>query len=529
MAAAGPIDALAGLAREFGPSAARRRHALLTRIAAAPRLRAGEVRRLAPLIEFIRAYPDGPAVVDAARACADRIPGTDVVHEYAYGVARRLVAIDPESIDIDWEGFEDESALLECLDLIVHPSESDGLVDRRTALSEWFARARPAGSTDLRFLVDMLESTGLPDPVRAHLFDACAIPLRYRGPRPGTLRLEGPMVYQRAPLRRDPFPLPPFIRRKVSPARRGRSRHLAFALRALSARQLEIYPLIHATPDDIAIVEGERGVRTLMIGVGPPWRSPLETLFFFLVLKNGVPVAYGPAAVFGGCCEMGINLFPEFRGGEIRLLYANLMRVLHHRLGVEYFFLTRYGMGEDNPEAIRTGAFWFYRKLGFRPTNPNVEALARAEEARRAADPAHRSDRRMLRRLSRTEAYLDLSSGRVRPVDLARLSTAASRRVLSAAGADRSAAARRCAARIGRLVGSGAGSTPAGARALAAAAPILSLIADLKAWPRRDRAALGRFLRAKDAPSESLAARLSARMPRLLEALHRCAASGADG
>ena len=96
---------------------------------------------------------------------------------------------------------------------------------------------------------------------------------------------------------------------------------------------------------------------------------------------------------------MGINLFPEFRGGEIRHLYAQFMRVLHHHLGVEYFFLTSYGMGEGNEDAIRSGAFWFYRKLGFRAANPEVEALARTEEARMHAAPGYRSDRRMLRRL----------------------------------------------------------------------------------------------------------------------------------
>ena len=221
------------------------------------------------------------------------------------------------------------------------------------------------------------------------------------------------------------------------------------ALQTLCARSLEIYPLIYANPADVVLADCGRGMQVALVGVVPEWRSALESLHFFLILKNGVPVAYGPAAAFLGCCEMGINLFPEFRGGEIRYIYAQFMRVLHHRLGVDYFFLTRYGMGEGNPEAIRTGAFWFYRKLGFQPTNPDVEALARAEESRMRARPGYRSDRRTLHRLSHTEAYLDLSAGKCRPFDFGRFGLALGRHIAEKFDGDRALARKRCAARVG--------------------------------------------------------------------------------
>ena len=66
-------------------------------------------------------------------------------------------------------------------------------------------------------------------------------------------------------------------------------------------------------PADVCLVDCGRGLQVLLAGVLPPRRAPLEALFFFLILKNGVPIAYGPASSFLGCCEMGINLFPEFR------------------------------------------------------------------------------------------------------------------------------------------------------------------------------------------------------------------------
>jgi hypothetical protein len=41
-----------------------------------------------------------------------------------------------------------------------------------------------------------------------------------------------------------------------------------------------------------------------------------------------------------------------------------------------------YQLGHDNEEAIESGAFWFYRKLGFRPGRADLERLAEREEAK---------------------------------------------------------------------------------------------------------------------------------------------------
>ena len=507
------------MARRFGQGAARSKLQLLARIRDFPPPGERLGSKLAESLEFLRAYPDDPAVRRAVEATVAQVPGTDVVYEYSYAVVRRLLPQLRDRMEIDWESLEDDSLLLDAIDLAVLPGDADGLADMRVTLREWFAEVRPHGSSDLEFLVGLLERSGIPEPVRVHLFESAGVPIRYRGPRPSDLGLR-PMraCYQRKAVARERFPLPPFIRRPAGRAVRAGAAFIDLALQALCVRRLEIYPLIYGSDRDVVLVNAGRGVRVALIGVEPDWRSPLEVLTFFLILKNGVPVGYGPAAIFDGCCEMGINLFPEFRGGEIRYFYGQLMRVLHHRMGVDYFFLTRYGMGEGNEDAIRSGAFWFYRKLGFRPTSPEVEALACEEERRIRAQPGYRSDRRMLHRLSHTQAYLDLSGGARRPHDFAQLSAAGSRAL--AASADRGGVASRQARRLGRMLGI----DPAG-RGLLALAPLLSRIPDLQDWPAGDRESLARFLRAKEGPAESRAARLS-RHPRLAAALRKIARQG---
>jgi hypothetical protein len=330
------------------------------------------------------------------------------------------------------------------------------------------------------------------------------------------VELPAPRLFpQRAPFEREKFPLEPVIRRPLPEPRRGGQELIDVALQALCARELEIYPLIFATPDDARVVECGHGLRLVLVGLDREFRSPYETIAFFLVVKNGAPIAYGPAGVFLGCCEMGINLFPEFRGAEIRTIYAQVMRMLHHVYGVDLFFLTRYGMGENNPEAIASGAFWFYRKLGFRATSPDVEALARAEEARMATEPTHRSDRAMLRRLSHTEAWFDLSGGRRRPFPLGRLGIEESRFIAREFGGDAEAARAKCAARIAKVLG-----LPRGTGwGLDALAPSLAMIPDFASWSRAEKSALAEIVRAKSGPAEAGAARLLGSLGRLARAL----------
>jgi hypothetical protein len=62
-----------------------------------------------------------------------------------------------------------------------------------------------------------------------------------------------------------------------------------------------------------------------------------------------------------------------------------------------------YQVGLHNEEAIESGAFWFYRKLGFRPASKQVAHLPEREEAKLRADPAYRAAPRTLRRLAEGE------------------------------------------------------------------------------------------------------------------------------
>jgi hypothetical protein len=513
-----PVLELSELSRIFRPDAAKRKLGLLRSLAVKKRLPARHLLHLHDTLYFMRAYPDSPAVlaeveklITGLRELVDEYTGADPLHpallnsglpgssnyySFSYAVLERLVTLFPGEIEIDWEEFDDEFQLSNVLGLTVSPLETRGLEDESIALREWLAEAKLH-----------------PGQTRLHVFETIDMPFVLPLLQPGSSRAElviprDRIRFQKKAIPRERIPLAPRIRkplddRKKQSSARGRWM-IDFSLKSLCTRNLEIYPLIYANPSDVTRVECGRGIEVTLIGMLPEFRSVPESLYCFMIFKNGVPMAYGPASVFMGRCEFGVNLFPEFRGGEVRYVYAQLMRVLHHLCRVHYFYIIPYGMGEDNPDALRSGAFWFYRKLGFRASNPEVEALARKEEAQMRLEPAYRSSPPTLRRLSHTHACFDLSGAACRRFDLPALGRAVTRLVRDRFQGDRDRAARACVKQLVRVleIRDRASWTPPEKEALTQLAPLFCVIPDLEGWPRRDRRRLASVALARGRPDE---------------------------
>src|SRR6185295_8154856 len=95
--------------------------------------------------------------------------------------------------------------------------------------------------------------------------------------------------------------------------------------------------------------------------------------------------------------ESGFNLYYTFRDGETAWLYARILNLMHHLIGVTSFAIDPYQVGYKNEEGIESGAFWFYRKLGFRPFNLDVLRLTETEEEKIARQDGYRTSVRTLR------------------------------------------------------------------------------------------------------------------------------------
>ena len=77
--------------------------------------------------------------------------------------------------------------------------------------------------------------------------------------------------------------------------------------------------------------------------------------------------------------------------------------------------MRKWQVGHENEEGLKSGSFWFYYKLGFRPIDPEVGELAKIESAKISKDKSYRSDIRTLKRLALSDMLVDLRPKPRRP------------------------------------------------------------------------------------------------------------------
>jgi len=157
-----------------------------------------------------------------------------------------------------------------------------------------------------------------------------------------------------------------------------------------------------------------RGTQAFVTGVPSGNRLPLRAYHAALIFKNGVPVAYFEGLSICERMESGFNLYYTFRDGETAWLYARILRLMRQLLGVSVFSIDPYQVGHENEEGIESGAFWFYRKLGFRPVKPELLKRTGAEEAKVKNNPRHRTPAATLRKLAAGHMLFSLREGESR-------------------------------------------------------------------------------------------------------------------
>jgi hypothetical protein len=524
----------------------------------APRPTAEELIREHEFLLFTRAYPrDRASLVDAETRLArfgerveefaaqggdlapfDRpevsgIAGTSITTDYSFDVVEWLAARLPRRVQLDWKNQDDPDRLRALLPRFLPLLEEEALEDANVPYAEWLRAAEPDGRKDLAWLLERIEALPLSPADRAERYEALRVPIEWRlgnGPITRTrMRWRAPeLFFHPDPLiaRRDvslgeAMTAPPLPLRKVPRAEGERLVDLTRGATALRYR--EYYGFTCADPASVRAGRAGRGVEIFLMGLQRDRRLPLRAGFAGFIVKNGVPVGYIEGLAFFERIEIGFNIYYAFREGESAWIFGRVLRLLNQVYGVTSFSIDPYQLGHENPEAIESGAFWFYRKLGFRPTSPAVEKRLSTEEERIARDPSYRSSPRRLERLVTGNLLYEIDRRRAGEWDrfhVRNLGLAVQRRMAKRYGGDAARARREASARVGRMIGARTTRWSAAERAaFENLALVLDLVADLARWPREEKKALVEIARAKAGREEIRYLRLLQDHDRLRRAL----------
>jgi hypothetical protein len=444
------------------------------------------------------------------------IAGTAVADTFTYYIVRWLLKRHPTQVAFDWDWFSDENRLAETWPRFMPLLDEDGFVEANVPYPDWLDAAK-GRTKELPWLFQRFELLAKSDREKAELYNSQNLFVSwtpsYRATRTGMrLRVNARHIYyHREPLiQRREISLRDELK-KPAPVFARLSRHegekiLDLAREASTLRYRELYGFTHGDPRRVLKVNIGRGVDIFVMGVPPGKRLPLRAYHAAMIFKNGVPVGYFEGLSIFERMESGFNLYYTFRDGETAWLYAHTLHIFRHLLGVTVFTLDPYQIGYENEEGIESGAFWFYRKLGFRATGPEVMKLVLNEEKKILARPGYRTSSRMLRKLAESPMIFELeqtSSGDWDRFQLRNIGLAIQRRIATTHEGDAEKFRADAVNELSSALKIRVDVWPEGARsALLDFAVALSLL-DLNKWSDKEKIALAKVIRAKSGSDES--------------------------
>ena len=406
--------------------------------------------RLHETLLFLRAYPPSARVLNQVEKilksfgqrvshlrelAADLTPldevevsgiaGTSVTSNFSHQIVRWLVAKYPGQVSIDWDWFEEDDRFGATMPRFLPLLEEDAMVEAHVPYRAWL-RAAKGRRSDLGWIIERFESLMTSAQAKAELYDSLKLHLIWkfgvRASRTGMKLPARKVFFHRAPLiqRREvslvkELASPPIPIERLSRAAGEKILDLARETSAVRYRELPGFTF----GDSRRVLKATlgRGTEAFVFGVRPEHRLPLRAYHAALILKNGVPVAYFEGLSIFERLESGFNLYYTFREGETAWLFGRILRLMRQLLGVTVFSIDPYQVGHENEEGIESGAFWFYRKLGFRPVRTELMKVALAEEQRIAASRAYRTPARTLRKLAGGHMLFEVPGASAGPWD----------------------------------------------------------------------------------------------------------------
>jgi len=548
------LEQLDALKSQFGTANARKINALLRRLA---RLRIDDVDSLVrfhELLLFVRAYPHNTSVVQQTEKMLRDIParvaqlrdldadiselehpevsgiaGMSVTDTFTFPIVSWLAQLKPTALSFYWDWFEDENRIGEIWPSLIPLLDEDTLVEANIPFREWLRNAR-GRQTEVRWLIGRFRRLRLTETEQAQLYNSQKLYLEwrysYRESRTG-LRVpikriffhEDPLIPRRDVRLEEEFNRPTPPTRKLSLSKGTLA--LDVARNASTVRYRELYGFTNGDPRSVYQMSLGRGVELVVFTLPPEKRLPLRAYHSAMIYKNGVPIGYFEGLSLFERMESGFNLYYTFRDGETAWLYARILAVMKHLTGVTAFTLDPYQIGFDNEEGIESGAFWFYRKLGFRSMSGEIHKLTKNEEEKIAKRKNYRTTATTLRKLAAAPMILELDDSKKGDWDhfqLRQMGFAVQRLMAEKFSGDAERMREGAVRTISSLLGI---ESHINDQALADFALMLSLVPGLDQWSTDEKDALCQIIEAKGKGSESNYLRLMQKHERFREEVIR--------
>jgi hypothetical protein len=457
------------------------------------------------------------------------IAGTSMTSTFSYFIARWLARRHRGEVAIDWEDYEETARLGASWPRFLPLLEEDALVEANVPYMDWLRAVTRDGRRDLPWLIECFERMDITEREKAEIYESLKLwvrwtPRSFKVTRTGMRLPVREVFYQKQPLlRRSDVSLGRELSGPWLPIRRLTRREGEEILERIrdtsTIRYRELHGFTFGDASRVVHARVGRGVEFFFNGVPPEHRLPLRAYHSAFIIRNGVPIGYAEGISLFERVEIGFNIYYTFRDGESAWLYAQVLRFYRQMLGVSAFSVDPYQIGYENEEGIESGAFWFYRKLGFRPVRNELMKLAMQEERKAAARPGHRTSPETLRELSVGHMLYEQAPSQPGEWDrfhVRNLGLAVARRMARDFGGDAARIRSASATSVARALGIRTTDWQESEQhAFENLSLVLALIPGLSRWTKDEKLEVTHIIRAKAGDEEALYLRLMQRHKRL--------------
>ena len=397
----------------FGPQQLQTYHDVLLRLAAFPDDLDIQVTAETELTHLFSGSHEPQSPQTSLASLEDSgIAGTDLTATFSLSTTRWLLEQFGTNVDLDWHQIEYDSAFDGLRELLVGHVTRDSVRAEAADLEQWCQWAAGPTKTPLAWIMERLTRVHPEPDLADYLFDHLELPVRWR-------LIKSSRTFQRFPKRplchdhsgkfdfveelSKPIPKPQRLGKKSKQALIDLGRSI------LAVRHRETEALTYPNVNEVSLFNFEHGIDVALYGMDPLKRLPLESFFGFVAARNRVPIAYGGGFVFFDRCDIGLNIFDAFRGLESARVFSGILRAFIHTYRINTVRVDSAQFGYGRPGGIKSGAFWFYYNLGFRPEDDSIAVLARDESLKKKQRPSYRSGAATLRKLTESNLILKLS------------------------------------------------------------------------------------------------------------------------
>jgi hypothetical protein len=382
---------------------------------------------------FLIAYPDNTTIYQLATDSLDYlstyislhegirarlfnsgVTGTQLCATYSFELVKWFRKTYPDNIFIA-SVEADDGTIQAILSAVLPKVESEILQDANYNWRTWL-KTSPKKPDLLDKLLAIFEQSDIRPEVKDELWNALGLDVEIDFP--SQTRLPQSLIkpfYHRAIIKKHDGKTFDSIKPVKIKLSESEAEQIVDCSRMILVRHLrEMDPITFTSPELVSYYHLSRGVSVAIMAMTPDRRHPVDSYMSYVAFKNGLPVAYGGSWVLFDSSRTALNVFPAYRGGESQYLFAQILDLHKQVFHLKRFVADSYQIGKENHDGIKSGSFWLYYHLGFRPIEEEQKQIAEAEALKIKNTKGYRTPAAVLTKLADSRIELLLQKGSVR-------------------------------------------------------------------------------------------------------------------